>query len=257
MEIELLTSAAAALVGFLVGLTGVGAGALMTPILILGFGVAAPVAIATDLVYATITKLVGGVTHMRAGVIQWRLLKRLWIGGVAGAVMGAGIVIAVVELEMDTSWLKYPLGVIIGLASISLFLRLRRKQKPVNPSTEVASNSWVAPAGGAGIGLAVSMTSVGAGALGMALLTRLSPRGTTPQSLVGTDLLLAVPIALTAGLGYLVTGLVDFSLLLSLLVGSIPGVVLGSAVSRKISGPLLSAVVATALMAAAVLVLLD
>ena len=184
-------------------------------------------------------------------------MKRLWIGGVAGAVMGAGIVIAVVELEMDTSWLKYPLGVIIGLASISLFLRLRRKQKPVNPSTEVSSNSWVAPAGGAGIGLAVSMTSVGAGALGMALLTRLSPRGTTPQSLVGTDLLLAVPIALTAGLGYLVTGLVDFSLLLSLLVGSIPGVVLGSAVSRKISGPLLSAVVATALMAAAVLVLLD
>jgi len=101
------------------------------------------------------------------------------------------------------------------------------------------------------------MTSVGAGALGMALLTKLSPRDTPSQRLVGTDLLLAVPIALLAGVSYLVAGLVDFSLLVSLLVGSLPGVLLGSVLSTRFSSRYLGVVVAAALSAAVVALLVS
>jgi len=254
VDFDLLITGSAAIIGFLVGLTGVGAGALMTPLLIVGFGISAPVAIATDLLYATITKLVGGATHMRAGAIQWDLLRRLWVGGIAGAVVGAGLVIGLVSSNSATAWLKYPLAVLIALASVSLFLRLRSHRSPGGEVSKRPAPSWLATGGGAGIGLAVSMTSVGAGALGMALLTRLTGRGAKPHSLVGTDLLLAVPIALIAGLGYLGAGLVDFALLGSLLLGSLPGVLVGSALSQRISGRVLTTLVAIALASAAVMV---
>jgi uncharacterized membrane protein YfcA len=93
---------------------------------------------------------------------------------------------------------------------------------------------WLAPLGGAGVGLGVSLTSVGAGVLGMALLVRLSPDNTPPQRLVATDLLHAIPIALIAGTSYAISGLVDFELLLWLLIGSIPGVILGALSSKWI-----------------------
>lgn len=257
MEFLPVVSAIAACVGLLVGLTGVGAGALMTPILIVGFGVSAPVAIATDLLYATITKTVGGLTHVRAGHIQWRLLRPLWLGGIAGAVVGSTVVVALVRSDTVVDWLTYPVAAIVALAAFSLFRR-----HLAAPSAEMMTSSSsprraTAVSGGAGIGLAVSLTSVGAGALGMALLAKLSPPVTSPHKLVGTDLLLAIPIALVASGAYLFAGIVDLSLLVNLLIGSLPGVVIGSLLSQKIPGRPLGLLVASALSVAVVALLIS
>lgn len=238
------------------GLTGVGAGALMTPILIVGFGISPPVAIATDLVYAAVTKIVGGYAHMRSGHIQWDLLRPLWVGGIAGAVAGSLLVIFVVREGIAVDWLIYPLAALIALAAISLFIRHLAPEGKVRVVREVHNRTGAAVGGGAAIGIGVSLTSVGAGALGMALLTRLSPSGTPAQKLVGTDLLLAIPIALVASLGYLISGIVDFSLLISLLAGSLPGVLVGSALANKFSGRVLGLIVATALSVAVVALVL-
>jgi len=257
MEFLPWVSAIAVLIGLLVGLTGVGAGALMTPILIVGFGISAPVAIATDLLYATITKTVGGLAHMRAGHIQWTLLRPLWIGGVVGALVGAALVVALVRSDQVVEWLTYPLAAIVALAAFSLF---RRHLARSEPSADIGSHTvdrTKAVSGGAGIGLAVSLTSVGAGALGMALLSQLSPRGTRAHKLVGTDLLLAIPIALVASGAYLMAGIVDFALLGSLLIGSLPGVVIGSLLSQKIPGRPLGLLVASALTVAVIALLVS
>jgi hypothetical protein len=250
-----VVAAVAVLVGVLVGLTGVGAGALMTPILIVGFGVSAPIAIATDLLYATITKTVGGLAHMRSGHIQWKLLQPLWVGGITGAVAGSLVIVFVVRSGDTFEWLKYPLAALIALAAATLFHRHLSSTAVSRGTRRFEAGKAVAVTGGAGIGLGVSLTSVGAGALGMALLSRLSPAGTPSQKLVGTDLMLAIPIALVASVTYLVTGIVDFSLLLSLLAGSLPGVLVGSALSTKVPSKALGLIVASALTLAVIALL--
>ena len=255
MEFDVTLALLAAVIGLLVGLTGVGAGALMTPLLIIGFGVSPAVAIATDLLYASVTKIAGGLTHLRHGGVQWSVLRRLWFGGMLGVGAGVTAVYLLVDSQFDNEVLRIPLAVVILLAALSLLVRSARGDAW---ETEQKKNSdrlkeTVTISGGAGIGLAVSLTSVGAGALGMALLTRVSPRGTPPRALVGTDLLFAVPIALVAGISYFLGGLVDLELLGNLLIGSVPGVVLGSALAGKAPARFLSLVIGLALIAAAVL----
>ena len=252
MEFSPLVSAVAVVIGLLVGLTGVGAGALMTPILIVGFGISPPIAIATDVLYAAITKSVGGMAHIRSGHIQWALLRPLWVGGISGALAGSLVVIFLVREGGAIDWLIYPLAALIALAAISLFVRHLGPEKSLPTTSKALPGPALALGGGAGIGLGVSFTSVGAGALGMALLSRLSPPGTPAHKLVGTDLLLAIPIALVASIGYLLSGIVDFSLLWSLLAGSLPGVLLGSALSTRVPNRVLGLIVATALSIAVV-----
>ena len=255
MEFDVTLSLFAAVIGLLVGLTGVGAGALMTPLLIIGFGVSPAVAIATDLLYASVTKIAGGLTHLRNGGVQWLVLRRLWFGGMLGVGAGVTAVYLLVDSQFDNEVLRIPLALVILLAAVSLLVRSARgdTQAVEQKQNSDRSKETVTISGGAGIGLAVSLTSVGAGALGMALLTRVSPRGTPPRALVGTDLLFAVPIALVAGISYFVGGLVDLELLGNLLIGSIPGVVFGSALAGKAPARFLSFVIGLALIAAAVL----
>ena len=254
MDFDVTLALLAAVIGILVGLTGVGAGALMTPLLIIGFGISPAVAIATDLLYASVTKIAGGLTHLRHGGVQWMVLRRLWIGGMIGVGGGVTAVYVVVDSQFDNDALRIPLALVIVLAAASLLVRSVRGDSAVLDAKRESdrSNATVTISGGAGIGLAVSLTSVGAGALGMALLTRVSPRGTPPRALVGTDLLFAVPIALVAGISYFFGGLVDLELLVNLLIGSIPGVVLGSALAGKAPARFLSFVIGLALIAAAV-----
>lgn len=254
MEINWFLVLAALGVGLLVGLTGVGAGALMTPLLVGVFGVSLPVAIATDLLFATITKLVGVPFHHRNGSINWDLTKRLWSGSIPGTLVGVGIVVFVVSKE-QTSWLVWPLVAIVAVTAVTLGRRalapaLAPKQSPERKTLHPA----VAPLGGFGIGSAVALTSVGAGALGMALLVRLAPPGVKPRELVGTDLVHAIPIALIAGVAYGASGLVSLPLLGTLLVGSLPGVVIGSLVAGKLSARVLNAGVSIILSAAVVLI---
>ena len=233
MEINAGIVGVALAVGILVGLTGVGAGAAMTPALVGIFGVPLPVAIATDLLFATITKAIGVLVHGRAGQVDWKLAKRLWAGSIPAVAIGSILLVGFVTAG-HTTWLLWLLLAFVLFTSITLLLRGLRPPRGEAQSEKVSDGRWLAPLGGVGVGLGVSLTSVGAGVLGMALLVKLSPQDTPPQRLVATDLLHAIPIALVAGTSYALSGLVDFPLLLTLLIGSIPGVILGAFASRWI-----------------------
>jgi len=250
VEIDLALVAVAVLVGVMVGLTGVGAGALMTPILIGGFGISVAVAIATDLLFATITKITGVVIHGRAGQVDWKVSRSLWMGSIPGVVLGSALLVGLVVTGAG-QWLTWLIVLVVGVTSFTLLRRaLVSPSRQTHPHTPAPR--WLAPVGGAGIGLGVSLTSVGAGVLGMALLVRLSPRDTAPQRLVATDLLHAIPIALIAGVSYAYSGLVDWTLLVTLLLGSLPGVIAGSILSKFVPSRVLNLTLGVVLLALAV-----
>ena len=256
MEFSILIISVALGVGILVGLTGVGAGAVMTPILVAGFAVPLPVAIATDLLFATFTKILGSIFHHRNGAIDWRLSGKLWLGSIPGTIVGIVLVLFFVS-RSSTEWLMWPLAAIVLITALSLGKRAllpppANSHQPA-PSTRPAQALPVA--GGFGIGSAVALTSVGAGVLGMALLVRISPPHTPPQKLVGTDLVHAIPIALIAGAAYGFAGLVDWGLLAALLAGSLPGVALGSIFSKHAPARLLKGILSVMLLAAVVLLI--
>jgi len=255
MDIEWAVVVSACVVGVLVGLTGVGAGAIMTPVLVGFFGVSFPVAIATDLLFATITKIVGSVPHYRRGSIRWDVATRMWWGSIPGTLIGVTVLLLLVG-GARVDWLVWPLALIVFLTAITLARRAlapdgngggHAKKHPTTP------RPWVPVAGGFGIGTAVSLTSVGAGALGMALLVRLSPVGTPPRELVGTDLVHGIPVALIAGTAYGLTGLVSWPLLGTLLLGSIPGIIVGGLLAGRAPARFLNATLAVMLALAVVL----
>ncbi len=255
MEVNVAIVIASLIVGLLVGLTGVGAGAAMTPILVSFFGVPLPTAIATDLLFATITKAFGVVAHGRSGSVDWQLTKKLWAGSIPAVLMGSLLLVGFVAAGY-TQWLTLLLVAFVALTSFSLLKRALRPNQKARLIHKSEAPRWLGPVGGAGVGLGVSLTSVGAGVLGMALLVRLSPPDTPPQRLVATDLLHAIPIALIAGTSYAVSGVVDFELLLWLLVGSIPGVIAGAIASKWVPARSLNLVLGLVLAAMAVLLVL-
>ena len=256
MEIDWILAIVAFGVGLLVGLTGVGAGAIMTPVLVGFFGVSLPVAIATDLIFATLTKLAGVPLHHRNGSINWPIARRLWLGSIPGTIIGV-IVVVFFASKGDTGWLMWPLVAIVFITAVTLGFRAIRPQGQTDKSAPPRlQRPALGPAGGFGIGSAVALTSVGAGALGMALLVRLAPLGVKPRELVGTDLVHAIPIALIAGAAYGAAGLVSISLLGTLLMGSLPAVVLGSLWSSRAPSRLLYGLLALVLLTSAIFVLL-
>ena len=247
---DLVLVAVAFGVGALVGLTGVGAGAIMTPVLVGFFGISLPVAIATDLVFATITKLIGVPFHHRQGSINWSLAGRMWLGSIPGALIGVAIVLFAVSRD-QTSWLVWPLVTIIFMTAMTLGYRavVGRKATRRFGAGRPFPASW-APIGGFGIGAAVSLTSVGAGALGMALLVQVSPKHVEPRELVGTDLVHAIPVAIVGGVIYSFVGLVDLHLLANLLIGSALGVIGGSFLSGTLPSRALLGVLSVILLVA-------
>ena len=240
MEIELAILLAAFFVGGLVGLTGVGGGAIMTPVLILGFGIQPLVAIATDLVFATITKLVAAVVHSKSGSTDWDVAKKIWKGSIPGTFIGILLLVYLAnEFVLAVSFL---LAALLIITAVSMLVSI---------GVVTRSNNRLPLLGGGFIGFAVATTSVGAGAMGMSLLRSLIG-DKDPKRLVGTDIIHAIPIALIAGVSYLFAGFFDFSLLLSLLLGSLPGVVIGSMFVSKINASLLRKILAVVLMVAAI-----
>ena len=254
MDASLALIATAAVVGLLVGLTGVGAGAAMTPALIGFFGVPVPTAIATDLIFATITKTFGALVHGRAGQVNWRIATKMWAGSIPAVLVGSLFLVGLVG-SGNTEWLTILLVALVGFTSWSLLKRAVLPTRDIAESPSQTAPKWLAPAGGAGLGLGVSMTSVGAGVLGMALLVKISPAGTPPRTLVATDLVHAIPIALVAGGTYWTAGLVDTSLLVELLIGSIPGVVLGARLSSYIRPQVLNMILGLTLAVMTVLLI--
>lgn len=246
---------AGALTGLFVGLTGVGGGALMTPVLLLFFGVVPTTAIATDLWFAAITKLVGASIHHDAGHVDWQVVRRLWLGSLPMALL----VVLVVSFSgplIKVAWLAQGIGLVVLITAIGLLLAprlfaLARGRRLDNPARFKAAQPLLTVLGGATLGICVALTSVGAGALGSVMLLYLYPLRMTPHRLVATDLVHAIPLAVVAGLGYLFAGLVDWEMLLSLLVGSVPAIIVGSLLARKVSGRWIQVLLALVLLVAA------
>ena len=250
---------AGALTGFVVGLTGVGGGALMTPILLIFFGVSSTTAIATDLWFAAITKLVGARVHYTNGNVDWQVAKRLWLGSLPTALL----VVVLVSLGAQVAkvdLLTKAVGIVVLITAVGLLIAPKlvayaRGRRISRLEHFKAIQSGVTVISGAALGLCVALTSVGAGALGSVILLYLYPFRMTPHRIVATDVVHAIPLAVIAGLGYLFAGMVDGWMLASLLMGSIPAVVLGSMLSGKISGRWLQIALALVLLAAGVKVL--
>lgn len=235
------------LVGSLVGLTGVGGGAIMTPLLILVFGVQTITAIATDLVFATITKLVATVFHSKQKSVDWATAKKMWRGSIPAAIIGVLVALALSQFfELALSLL---LTFVLVITAVSMLMTNRH-------SMVWKREGLVATTGGGIIGFSVATTSVGAGALGMALIRSLLG-DKNPRRMVGTDIVHAIPVALIAGAGYAFSGFLDITLLSVMLIGSIPGVILGSFFSKKFSALFLKRLVAGALLFAAIGILIQ
>jgi uncharacterized membrane protein YfcA len=238
--IDFAYAAAGALTGFVVGLTGVGAGALMTPILLLFFGVSPATAIATDLWFAAVTKLVGARFHNDAGQVDWQVVKRLWAGSLPMAFVVV-ILVSFGHTQIKVEWLTKAIGVVILITALGLILapklaQMAKGRRIEDPVKFKHFQPGLTVLGGAVLGLCVALTSVGAGALGSVMLLYLYPLRMTPHRLVATDLVHAIPLAAVAGIGYLFAGMVDWFMLVSLLTGSIPAIIAGSLLARRISG---------------------
>jgi len=237
-------------VGAIVGLTGVGGGSLMTPLLVLVFGVNPATAVGTDLLYAAITKAGGVAVHGRRRHIRWDIVGRLAAGSIPGA-LATLAVLALVHIDSAAlgRLITHSLGFALILTAFAIVLK-PRLQRWGSLANGPWRDRWIGPltaVTGFALGVLVTLSSVGAGALGVAALFFLYPRLATVE-IVGSDIAHAVPLALVAGLGHAQLGTVDFSLLGSLLVGSLPGIALGSALSARLPERLLRSGLASILV---------
>ena len=260
---NLMYTASGFAVGLLVGITGVGGGSLMTPLLVFMFGFKPAVAVGTDLIYAAITKTAGVfVHHGKHRSVDWSIVR--WLA--LGSLPFSGITLYVLKNLLSvgkeiTGTITFTLGVALLLTACALLIRsilLRRKAKEPELDEEQSnlencgrfSPRWEKVATiltGAVLGVLVTLSSVGAGALGTVALLFLYPKMPTVK-IVGTDLAHAIPLTAVAGLGHLSMGNFDLDLLGSLLLGSIPGIWIGSHLSAKIPEQYLRPVLATLLL---------
>ncbi len=224
------------LVGLLVGLTGVGGGSLMTPILMLFFNVKAAVAVGTDLLYASITKTAGIFAHGKLGNIDWKIVLHLAYGSIPASIITL-FYLKDLNIASDAvvNSIKFWLGIALLLTSLSVLFRnqlakLSKTGHWINPAYTPAITVIL----GLILGFLVTLTSVGAGALGVTALLILYPKVPITR-IVGTDVAHAVPLTLVAGLGHASLGTVDYQLLGTLLIGSIPGIWIGSHLSSKVA----------------------
>ncbi len=239
-----------ALVGVLVGLTGVGGGSLMTPLLILAFGFHPTSAVGTDLLFASATKAVGTGVHSANKTVEWPLVRRMALGSVPATVLTV-IALRVWHFSGDKAAhpLSVALGVVLVLTAASLLLRdqLARLAQARTPELPQATAAALTVGLGALLGVLITLTSVGAGALGVTLLVFLYPRMPIAR-IVGSDIVHAVPLTLIAGAGHWAMGSVDLKLLASLLFGSIPGIVVGSSLTPRMPQGALRVILATVLV---------
>ncbi|MGB5081553.1 MAG: sulfite exporter TauE/SafE family protein [Burkholderiales bacterium] len=232
-------------VGAVVGLTGVGGGSLMTPLLVLAFGVSPVTAVGTDLLFAALTKTGGAWVHARRGNVDWKIVGRL----AAGSVPASAVTLLLLHLFVpDHSRLSAIVGTALGIALMLtagalIFKDSLRAWAARRGGAPGASTLRRTLATGAILGVLVTVSSVGAGALGVTALFFLYP-GLAAARIVGTDIAHAVPLALVAGLGHAAVGAVDWKLLTALLIGSLPGIWVGSTLSRRIPERLLRTVLA-------------
>ena len=260
LPIDLYVAAAGLLVGFTVGLTGMGGGALMTPLLVLLFKVQPLAAVSSDLVAAMIMKPVGGGVHLRRGTVNFALVRWLMVGSVPAAFAGVLVLRGLGDGAVVQARIKQALGVALLLAASSIaakaLLQTRRARRAAR------GRAGVAPAAarpfrlrpvptvliGVVGGLVVGMTSVGSGSLMIVMLLVLYPMLRSSE-LVGTDLVQAIPLVASAAAGHLLFGDFQLELTASLLVGSLPGVYLGARLSSRANDAVIRPALALVLVA--------
>jgi len=239
------------LVGGLVGMTGVGGGSLMTPLLILLFGVHPATAVGTDLIYASVTKAGGSLVHGYNHTINWSVVGRLAMGSLPATAL---TVLLLYFLKVDSATAKSLITKVLGLAILftaaSLLFRkqlMRWYDHRVGelPAPLVFKLTVLT---GAVLGVLVTLSSVGAGAIGVVALVMLYPKMPARQ-IVGSDIAHAVPLTLVAGFGHSFLGSIDFHILTSLLAGSIPAIVVMSMVSARASDTAVRVALAVVLLA--------
>ncbi|TWD57846.1 sulfite exporter TauE/SafE family protein [Allorhizobium terrae] len=234
-----LLSLSGFLVGSLVGITGVGGASLMTPLMVLLFGIHPTTAVGTDLLYAAITKMAGTAVHHRHGHIRWRLVGLLALGSIPATAITLWVMSGMDRKSAHSvAILTTSLGIMLMITALILLFRdllmryemqwLKRHSTP-SPRTIDAATLLL----GIILGVLVTMTSVGAGAIGVTALLFLYPRAKI-NDIVGSDIAHAIPLTLLGGLGYWMIGDVNWLLLISLLIGSIPGIILGSYAAPKL-----------------------
>ena len=254
MDFQIEYALAGLLVGILVGLTGMGGGSLMAPLLILVFKVQPVVAVGTDLVYMSVTKLVGAWQHHRQGNVDYRLAARLAAGSIPGALVGV-ILLSTLPgpISGDAVVTKLLAGVMV-LVGISLlvFRRFRSAPPEATGSTgvDLSRHKYLVPLLGAVVGLLVAMTSVGSGSLFLVLMVALY--ALPMRRIVGTDIVHGFVLVSVAGLAHIGAGNVDFGLAAALLIGSVPGVMIGSKLTAVLNERKLGTAVALALLAVGV-----
>jgi len=233
-NMDMLHAFAGLLVGFLVGVTGVGGGSLMTPILVLLFGVSPQTAVGTDLLFAATTKIVGSGVHGWRSTVDWKIVRRLASGSVPAAVLTLLVLSRFGKVGKEAS--EIILVVLGGMLVLTSIATLFQKKLAVFAKTHerLDEKESLIPtiALGATLGVAVTISSVGAGAIGVTALLMLYP-ALRVSKIVGSDIAHAVPLTLVAGLGHWLIGGVNLILLGNLLIGSIPGVIAGSLLSSR------------------------
>lgn len=250
---DLLYSLSGLCVGFLIGLTGVGGGSLMTPILVLFFGIHPAAAVGTDLLFAAATKTVGTAVHGWNRTIDWKIVRALALGSIPAAVVTLYFVSGA-DHAAQSATLTTILGAILLLVAVTLafrpfivarLVRWQQARPPVSEKTRRVATTVL----GFALGVLVTVSSVGAGAMGVTILLVLYP-ALKMRDLVGSDIVHAVPLTLIAGAGYWALGDVRPLMLAALLLGSLPGVVLGSMLAPKMPDHLLRPALAAVLAAA-------
>jgi uncharacterized membrane protein YfcA len=238
----------------LVGLTGVGGGSLMTPLLVLLFGFHPSTAVGTDLLYASVTKSVGTAVHGKRQTVDWKIVTGLASGSIPAAII---TLCAMAYLGVSSAKSAFVLNVLLGgallVTSIAVFFRpwiLRWAGDHIDAMEARRVTHWTILLG-ALLGVLVSITSVGAGALGTTALLILYPKLPVAR-IAGSDIAHAVPLTLIAGVGHWLMGSVDLTLMLALLAGSIPGIIIGSLLATRSSDSVLRPILALTLLVSSV-----
>jgi uncharacterized membrane protein YfcA len=269
MFMDWLNTLAGFLVGALVGMTGVGGGSLMAPILILLFGTAPVTAVGTDLWFAAITKTVGGAVHQRQGGVEKgvdkQVLIRLLIGSLPAAIVTLLVLHFTGTAQIKKGVIVYSLGFVLILTAIATVFRHRlvewsRKYQFKHGHGSLNIQLPLTVIAGISLGTLVTLTSVGAGALGVTMILMLYPLRMNANKLVATDIVHAIPLTLIGGIGYILLGKaihpvpghymlgnIDVTLLWKLLLGSNPGIIIGSWLTKYIPERALQVVLAIVL----------
>lgn len=244
---------AGAVIGFFVGLTGMGGGSMMTPLLILMFGVSPALAVGTDLWFAAITKLFASRVYHGHGLIDWKIARKLWTGSLTGCLVTTIFMSLYSVTNEVVGFLKVSISIAVMITAVGLIFRksLHELGTRKEIGNEKRFKSFQGPltiVTGFILGVLVTLTSVGAGVLGTVFLTYLYPIRLSTPRLVATEVIHAIPLAAFAGIGSLVIGNVNVHLLKNLLTGSIPTVILGAYLSSRLPHGMVRIILAIVLL---------